>query len=105
MIKDSLTYLEIENKPQNLSNANSTNGKYSIIMLEASSTKSKGSMNDQVEWSRVTIDDTAVTLASNGNREFCQQKQKSNSNFGKPSNESLQNPAVSQDEIYDDVYL
>ena len=85
-IKDSLTHLEIENKPQNLSNANSTNGKYSIIMLEASSTRSKGSMNDQVEWNRVTIDDTAVALASNGNREFCQTKQKSNSNFGKPSN-------------------
>ena len=60
-------------------------------------------MNDQVEWNRVTVDDTVVAekgvLASN--RGFCQTKQKSTSKFGYPLNESLQNSSISQ--IYDDV--
>ena len=59
---------------------------------------------DRVEWDYETIEDSVVkkgALASS--EDFCQLKQKCNSNFRKPLNEGLQMSAVSQDEIYDDV--
>ena len=81
---------------------------------EANSTKPEGSdrkpvmsiYDDRVEWDYETIEDPVVEkgpLASS--RGFCQLKQKCNSNFGKPLNEGLQNSAVSQDEICDDVVV
>ena len=113
--KYSLTHQELEDKPPNLSSANSSCGKCSITMLdsyEANSTKSKGSdrkpvmsiYDDRVEWDYETIEDPVVekgALASS--RGFCQLNQKCNSNFGKPLNEGLQNSAAFKDEIYDDV--
>ena len=113
--KYSRTHQELEDKPPNLSSANSSNGECSITMLdnyEANSTKPEGSdhkpvmsiYDDRFEWDYETIKDPVVekgALASS--RGFCQLKQKCNSNFGKPLNEGLQNSAVFQDEIYDDV--
>ena len=113
--KYSLTHQELEDKPPNLSSANSSCGKCSITMLvnyEANSTKPEGSdrkpvmsiYDDRFEWDYETIEDPVVekrALASS--RGFCQLKQKCTSNFGKPLNEGLQNSSVSQDEIYDDV--
>ena len=61
---------------------------------------------DRVEWDYETIEDSVVekgALASS--EDFCQLKQKCNSNFGKTLNEGLQMSAVSQDEIYDVVYI
>ena len=111
------THKELEEKPPNLSSANSSIGKCSITMLvnyEANSTKPEGSdrkpvmsiYDDRVEWDYETIEDSVVekgSLASS--RGFCQLKQKCTSNFGKPLNEGLQDSSVSQDEIYDDVYI
>ena len=107
--KESLT--EYTSKPLNLS---STNGEYSIIMLddyEANSTRSMGSdckpvnsIYDQVEWDYETIDDTVAEKgALSSNRGFCQQKQKGTSKFGKQFKEGFQNSAVFPDEINDDV--
>ena len=77
--KDGLT-----SKVLSLSSDNSTNGEYSIIMLdnygeENIDCKPEKSMNDEVEWNYVTIDDTVAekgALATNSG--FCQPKQKSN---------------------------
>ena len=77
--KDGLT-----SKVLSLSSDNSTNGEYSIIMLdnygeENIDCKPEKSMNDEAEWNYVTIDDTVAekgALATNSG--FCQPKQKSN---------------------------
>ena len=113
--KYSLTHQELEDKPLNLSSANSSCGECSITMLdnyEANSTKPEGSdrkpvmsiYDDIVEWDYETIEDPVVEKGALASSEsFCQRKQKCNSNFRKPLNEGLQNSFVSQDEIYDDV--